>query len=83
MRKRYWKWVLNKFTTCSDFRAQEEEICHDFHLFRLYLPGSNGARCHDFHLIFSFKPALSLPYHVTDHALITWLSCTDHVAIMH
>ena len=22
-------------------------------------------------------------YHVTDHALITWLSCTDHVAIMH
>ena len=22
-------------------------------------------------------------YHVTDHALITWLSCTEHVAIMH
>ena len=21
--------------------------------------------------------------HVTDHALITWLSCTDHVALMH
>ena len=37
-------------TTCSDFSAQEEEICHCLHLFPLYLPGSNGARCHDFHL---------------------------------
>ena len=25
-------------TICSDFRAQEEEICHYFHLFSLYLP---------------------------------------------
>ena len=25
----------------------------------------------------------ALPAHVTDHALITWLSCTDLVAIMH
>ena len=23
------------------------------------------------------------PHQVNDHALITWLSCTDHVAIMH
>ena len=49
-------------TTCSDFRAQEEEICHYFHLFPLYLPGSNGARCHDFHLI-----VLSQPFHSPPH----------------
>ena len=29
----------------SDFRPQEEEICHYFHPF--YLPWSNGAGCHD------------------------------------
>ena len=48
-------------TIHSDFRAQEEEICHYFHLLLFYLPWSNGARCHDLSfLIFSFKPALSL-----------------------
>ena len=30
-------------TVCSDFRAQEEKICHYFHLFSLCLPWSNGA----------------------------------------
>ena len=30
-----------------------------------------------------FLPELLSGKHVTDHALITWLSCTDHVAIMH
>ena len=46
-------------TVCSDFRAQEEDICHYFHLSPLYLPWSNGAGCHDlsFFLIFSFKLA--------------------------
>ena len=34
-------------TICSDFRAQEKEICHYFHLSSFYLPWSNGARCHD------------------------------------
>ena len=29
---------------CSDFRAQEEEICSYFHLFPVYLLSSNGAR---------------------------------------
>ena len=29
-------------TTHSDFRAQEEEICHCFHLFPFYLPWSDG-----------------------------------------
>ena len=43
----------------SDFGAQEEEICHYFHLSAFYLPFSNGAGCHDFSfLIFSLKPAL-------------------------
>ena len=48
-------------TTQSDFRAQEEEICHCSHLFSLCLPWSDGAGCHDLRsLILSFKPARSL-----------------------
>ena len=47
----------------SDFRAQEEEICHYFHIFPFRLPWSNGARCHDLSfLIFSLKPAVSLSF---------------------
>ena len=54
-------------TICSDFGAQEEEICHYFHLFS-YSPYSNGVGCYDLRffvcfllfLIFSLKPALSL-----------------------
>ena len=46
-------------TICGDFRAQEEEVCHYFHIFPI---------CHAVmqldtilvFLIFSFKPALSL-----------------------
>ena len=34
-------------TICSDFGAQEEEICHYFPLFPFYFPCSNGVRCHD------------------------------------
>ena len=30
--------------------AQEEEICHYFHISPFYLPCSNGARCHDLSL---------------------------------
>ena len=51
-------------TVHSDFWAQEEEVCHYFHLFPFYLAWSNGARCHDhslfIFLIFSFKADLSL-----------------------
>ena len=48
-------------TVHSDFGAQEEEICHLFHLFPFYLPCNNGAGCHDLSfLIFSFRLALSL-----------------------
>ena len=31
----------------SDFRAQEEEIGHYFHLFLFYLPRNNGTTCHN------------------------------------
>ena len=39
--------ILSRFviafpTTCSDFRTQEEKICHCFHLSPLYLPWSDG-----------------------------------------
>ena len=34
-------------TNRSDFRIQEEEICHCFLLYPFYVPWSNGARCHD------------------------------------
>ena len=42
-------------TIHGDFGAQEEEICHYFHLFCLYLPCSNGARCHDLRVAASKK----------------------------
>ena len=54
-------------TICSDFRAQEEEICPYFHLFPYYLPWSDGTKCHDFSfclcvyfLILHFKLAFLL-----------------------
>ena len=31
----------------SDFRAQEEEMCHCLHLFPVYLPWNDGTGCHD------------------------------------
>ena len=33
-------------TTCSDFGALENKICHYFHRFPFYLPRSDGVRCH-------------------------------------
>ena len=39
--------LMAAFTIHSDFRAQEEEICHYFRFFPFYLPCSNGAGCHD------------------------------------
>ena len=57
------KWssdFMTAVTICSDFRAQEEEICHYFHLFPFYLPCSNGARCQDLSIFNSLKLALSL-----------------------
>ena len=48
-------------TICSDFGAQENEICHCFHCFPIYLPWSDGTRCHDLTFwMLSFKPAFPL-----------------------
>ena len=49
-------------TICSDFGAQENNVCHYFHCFPIYLPWSDGSRPAMI-LIFwmlSFKPAFSL-----------------------
>ena len=43
-------------TIHRDFRAQEEEICHCFHLFPSNLSWSDGTRCHDLSfIILSFQ----------------------------
>ena len=47
-------------TIHGDFRAQEEEICHYFHIFPFYLPVMGPDAMILGFLIFSFKPALSL-----------------------
>ena len=48
-------------TVHSDFGAQENKICHCFHIFTIYLPWSDGAGWQD--LVFwtlNFQPAFSL-----------------------
>ena len=49
-------------TVCSDFGAQENEICHCFYFFPIYLPQSDGTGCHDisFLNVLNFKPSFSL-----------------------
>ena len=52
-------------TIFSDFWAQEDKICHCFHISPFCLPWNNGTRCHDlsvffFFSIFILKPAFSL-----------------------
>ena len=32
-------------TVSSDFGTQEDKICHCFHFFPFYFPGSDGTRC--------------------------------------
>ena len=52
--------LMAAVTICNDFRAQEEETCHYFHLHPFYLPWSNGADAMILvFLIFSFKLAPS------------------------
>ena len=34
-------------TSCSDFGAPKNKLCHCFHCFSIYLPWSDGTRCHD------------------------------------
>ena len=50
-------------TICSDFRAQEEEICHYFQLFPFNLPWSNGTGRHDLSFFFLLLLVLSLLFH--------------------
>ena len=38
-------------TVRSDFRAQENKICHSFHCLPIYLPWSDGTGCHDLHFL--------------------------------
>ena len=38
-------------TITSDFGAQENVVCHCFHFFPMYLPGSDGTGCHDLSLL--------------------------------
>ena len=47
---------------CSDFGAQEKEICHNFHLFPFCLPWSNGTGCHDLSFFFKFWVLRQLCY---------------------
>ena len=48
-------------TIPSDFRAQENKVCHCFHCFPICLPWSDGTRCHDVSFrMLSFKPAFLL-----------------------
>ena len=50
-------------TICSDFGAQENKVCHDFHYFPIYLPRSDGTGCYYLSfkkLMLSFKSAFSL-----------------------
>ena len=46
-KKQLSSYFMAAVTVHSNFGAQEEEICHYFHLFPFYLPCSNGAGCHD------------------------------------
>ena len=48
-------------TVHSDFGAQENNVCHCFHCFPIYLPWSDGTGCHDLSFqMLSFKPTFSL-----------------------
>ena len=48
-------------TICIDFRAQENEIWHCFHIFPIYLPSGDMTGCHDLCFwMLNFKPAFSL-----------------------
>ena len=48
-------------TICSDFGAQENNVCHCFHCFPIYLPWGDGTGCRDLHFgMLNFKPTFSL-----------------------
>ena len=65
-------------TICSDFRVQEEEVCHCFYLSPFFLPRSDGSDDMTLvFLIFSFKPAFSL----SSFTLIKFFSSSSLSAI--
>ena len=41
-------WLQSLFAV---FGAQENNVCHCFHCFPIYLPSSDGTRCHDLHFL--------------------------------
>ena len=50
-------------TICNDFGVQENQVCHCFHCFPIYLPWGDGTGC--LILVFwmlSFKPTFSLSH---------------------
>ena len=49
-------------TICSDFGSQENQICHYFHFFPIYLPWTDGTGCHDLNFYFNveFQASFSL-----------------------
>ena len=65
---------MSAITISSDFRAQEEEICHCFHLLPFYLPQSDGTGCHDLHFNIEFQAVFFFffPYHVACGILVPW-----------
>jgi len=51
---------MTAVTICSDFGAQENKVCHCFHVFHIYLPWSDRTGCQNFIFwMLSFKPAFS------------------------
>ena len=50
-------------TICSDSGSQENQICHYFHFFPIYLPWTDGTGCYDLNFYFNveFQASFSLP----------------------
>jgi len=49
-------------TICSDLGTQENNVCHCFHCFPIYLPWRDGTGCHDLQFwMLSFKPTFHSP----------------------
>ena len=59
-------------TSCSDFGAQENKVCHCFHCFPIYLPWRDGTRCHDlkFFECWIFKPAFHSPLSLSSRGFL-------------
>ena len=59
-----------QLSSCSDFGAQENKVCHCFHCFPIYLPWSNGTGCHDLSFNVEFKARFfTLLFHLHQEAL--------------